>query len=101
MSSEYTLQSLADWERRRDDNLCAGRRLVGGHSIITARHMPDHMEHLTQRQLGNMLERGAISVSVEHRRQTFIAIAERAKRSKTHTPASRQRLRIFRAFLES
>lgn len=48
-----------------------------------------------------MLERGAISVSVEYRRQTLIAIAERAKRSKTHTSASRQRLKIFRAFLES
>ncbi len=48
-----------------------------------------------------MLERGAISVSVEHRRQTLIAVAERAKRSTTQTPASRQRLRIFRAYLES
>ena len=59
------------------------------------------MEHLTLGQLGNMLERGELSASVEHRRQTLIAVAERAKRSKTHTPASHQRLRIFRAFLES
>src|SRR4051812_27007932 len=59
------------------------------------------MEHLTQRQLGNMLEQGAISSSVAHRRQTLIAVAERAKRSKTHTPGSRQRLRVFRAYLES
>jgi len=48
-----------------------------------------------------MLERGEISVSVEYRRQTLIAVAERAKRSKTHTPASRQRLKVFRAMLES
>ncbi len=27
------------------------------------------MEHLTLHQLGSMLERGAVSVSVEHRRQ--------------------------------
>ena len=59
------------------------------------------MEQVTLRQLGSMLERGAISVSVEHRRQTLIAIAERAKRSRTHTPASRQRLKLFRAMLES
>jgi hypothetical protein len=59
------------------------------------------MEHLTSRQLGAMLEQGAISPSVAHRRQTLIAVAERAKRSKTHTPASRQRLKVFRAFLES
>ena len=59
------------------------------------------MEHLTLRQLGSMLERGAISVSVEHRRQTLIAIAHRAMRSKTHTPASRGRLKLFRAMLDS
>src|SRR4051812_41352288 len=59
------------------------------------------MEHLTSRQLGAMLEQGAISASVAHRRQTLIAVAERAKRSKTHTPGSRQRLRVFRAYLES
>lgn len=59
------------------------------------------MEQLSVRQLGTMLEQGAISSSVAHRRQILIAIAERAKRSKTHTPASRQRLKVFRAFLES
>lgn len=59
------------------------------------------MERLTLRQLGSMLERGELSVSVEHRRQTLIAVAERARRSKTHTPASRHRLRLFRAMLDS
>jgi hypothetical protein len=59
------------------------------------------MEHLTLLQLGTMLERGELSASVEHRRQTLIAIAERAKRSKTHTPASRRRLKVFRAMLET
>jgi hypothetical protein len=48
-----------------------------------------------------MLERGELSASVEYRRQTLIAVAERAKRSKTHTPASRYRLKMFRATLES
>lgn len=48
-----------------------------------------------------MLERGEFSASVQYRRQTLIAIAERAKRSRTHTPASRYRLKIFRATLES
>lgn len=48
-----------------------------------------------------MLERGAISVSVKHRRHTLIAIAERAKRSKGHTPGSRWRLMVFREALES
>lgn len=32
-----------------------------------------------------MFERGELSASVEHRRQTLTAIAERAKRSETHT----------------
>jgi hypothetical protein len=59
------------------------------------------MEHLTLRQLGNMLERGEVWASVEYRRQTLIAIADRASRSKTHTPASRRRLKLFRAMLES
>ena len=48
-----------------------------------------------------MLERGELSASVAYRRQTLIAIAERSKRSKTHTPASRYRLKVFRAMLES
>jgi hypothetical protein len=47
-----------------------------------------------------MLERSELSASVEYRRQTLIAIAERAKRSKTHTTASRHRLKVFRAMLE-
>jgi hypothetical protein len=59
------------------------------------------VEHLTLRQLGTMLERAEISASVEYRRQTLIAIAERASRSKTHTPASRHRLKAFRAMLEN
>lgn len=52
-------------------------------------------------QIADMLERGEISVTVEHRRQTLIAIAEVAKRSKGHTPMSRARLKAFRASLES
>ncbi len=59
------------------------------------------MEHLTLPQLGSMLERGELSVTVEHRRQTLIAIAELAKRSKGHTPVSRARLKVLRAMLES
>ena len=60
-----------------------------------------NLENLTLLQLGTMLERGELSASVEYRRQTLIAIAERAERSKTHTPASRRRLKVFRAFLAS
>ena len=63
--------------------------------------MSRRLEQLTLRQLESMLERGEISVSVQHRRQTLIAIAERAKASRNHTPASRHRLRTFRAMLES
>jgi len=48
-----------------------------------------------------MLERGELSASVEHRRQTLIAIAERARLSKGHTPMSRRRLKAFRTMLES
>jgi hypothetical protein len=48
-----------------------------------------------------MLERGELSVTVEHRRQTLIAVAERAARSKGHTPLSRWRLKKFREVLES
>jgi hypothetical protein len=59
------------------------------------------MEHLTLLQLGTMLERGEVSASVEYRRHTLIAIADRASRSKTHTPSSRGRLKLFRAMLES
>ena len=59
------------------------------------------MEHLTLRHLESMLERGELSASVEHRRQTLIAIAELAKRSKGHTPLCRWRLKTFRAMLES
>jgi hypothetical protein len=59
------------------------------------------MEHLTLGQLGSMLESCESSASVHHGRPTLIAVAERAKRSKTHTPASRQRLKLFRAMLES
>ncbi len=59
------------------------------------------MEHLTPRQLESMLERGELSVTVEHRRRTLIAIAELAKGSKGHTPLSRARLKSFRAMLES
>ncbi len=59
------------------------------------------VEHLTLLQLGSMLERGEVSASVEYRRQTLIAIADRANRSKTHTPASRRRLKVFREMLES
>ena len=59
------------------------------------------VQHLTLLQLGSMLERSESSASVEHRRQTLIAIADRANRSKTHTPASRRRLKLFRAMLES
>ena len=59
------------------------------------------MEHLTLQQLDRMLERGELLASVEHRRQTLIAIAERAKRSKGHTPLSRWRLKKFREVLES
>ncbi len=54
------------------------------------------VEHLTLLQLGTMLERSELSASVEYRRQTLIAIADRASRSKTHTPASRRRLKLFR-----
>jgi len=59
------------------------------------------MEHLSLRQLESMLERGELSASVEHRRQTLIAIVELATRSKGHTPLSRRRLKAFRAMLES
>lgn len=59
------------------------------------------MEHVTYGQMADMLERGELSVTVEHRRQTLIAIAELAKRSKSHTPMSRARLKAFRAMLES
>lgn len=59
------------------------------------------LEHLTLRKLEDMLERGALSASVEHRRQTLIAIAERAQHSKGHTPQSRWRLKKFREVLES
>jgi hypothetical protein len=59
------------------------------------------VEQVTLVQLGTMLERAELSASVEHRRRTLIAIAERAKRSKTHTPASRRRLQLFRTMLES
>jgi hypothetical protein len=48
-----------------------------------------------------MLDRGELSASVEHRRQTLIAIADRASHSKTHTPVSRRRLKLFRAMLQS
>jgi hypothetical protein len=58
------------------------------------------VEHLTLRQLGGMLEHGELSASVHYRRETLIAIADRAKRSKTHTPVSRHRLTAFRAMLE-
>jgi hypothetical protein len=57
------------------------------------------LEQLTLLQLGGMLERAELSASVEHRRRTLIAIAERATRSKTHTPGSR-RLQLFREMLE-
>jgi hypothetical protein len=60
----------------------------------------DKAEHLTLRQLGSSPERGEVSASVEYRRQTLIAIADRANGSKTHTPASRRRLKLFRAMLE-
>lgn len=59
------------------------------------------MEPLTNQYLSTLLERGAISVTVEHRRKTLLDIAERAKRSKGHTPGSRWRLRVFREALES
>jgi hypothetical protein len=59
-----------------------------------------NLENLTLLQLGTMLERGEVSASVAYRRQTLIAIAERAKGSKTHTPASRRRLKVFRTMLE-
>ncbi len=59
------------------------------------------MEQVTYKQLDAMLERGEISVTVEHRRQTLIAIAELAKRSKDHTPMSRARLKAFRLSLNS
>lgn len=58
------------------------------------------MEHLTLAQLGAMLERGELSASVEYRRHTLLAIAARANRSKSHTPASRKRLKAFREMLE-
>jgi hypothetical protein len=58
------------------------------------------MDHLTLVQLGSMLERSELSTSLAHRRQTLIAVADRANRSKTHTPASRRRLKLFRAMLE-
>ena len=48
-----------------------------------------------------MLEGGELSACVEHRRQTLIAIAQWAKRSKTHAPASRHRLKLFRTMRES
>ena len=67
---------------------------------MASRAEKQRTEQLTLRQLGSMLERGELSVSVEHRRHTLIAIAERAKRSKTHTPASRRRLELFRTMLE-
>jgi hypothetical protein len=63
--------------------------------------VPPDMEHLTLLQLGTMLERSEGAASVECRRQTLITIADRASRSKTHTPASRRRLKMFRAMLES
>ena len=72
---------------------------VLAYSVLDDR--PRLLEHLTLLQLGSMLERGELSASVEYRRHTLIAIAERAKRSKTRTPASRRRLNRFRAFLES
>ncbi len=59
------------------------------------------MEHVTSRQLSEMIERGEISVTVEYRRRTLIAVAELAKRSKGHTPMSRTRLKAFRMSLES
>jgi hypothetical protein len=59
------------------------------------------VERLTLGQLGGLLERGELSVTVEHRRQTLIAIAELAKQSRGHTSMSRARLKAFRAALES
>jgi len=59
------------------------------------------LELVTYKQLDAMLERGEISVTVEHRRQTLVAIAELATRSKDHTPMSRARLKAFRVSLES
>jgi hypothetical protein len=59
------------------------------------------LAQVTSKQLSELIERGEISVTVEHRRQTLIAIAEVAKRSKGHTPMSRARLKAFRASLES
>lgn len=57
--------------------------------------------HLSLAQLEGMLERGELSASVEHRRQTLISIAEQAKASRGHTPASRRRLKAFREMLEA
>jgi hypothetical protein len=59
------------------------------------------VERLTTQQLGSMLEQGEFSVTVEHRRQTLIAAAEMTKRSKSHSPMSRARLKAFRAMLET
>lgn len=59
------------------------------------------MERPTLQQLEAMLERGELSASVAHRRQTLLAISNLAKHSKGHTPASRRRLKAFHAMLDS
>ena len=56
---------------------------------------------LTYRQVDALIERGPPSVTVPCRRQILIELAERAQKSRGHTPVSRARLRAFRAALDS
>lgn len=57
------------------------------------------MEQVTAKQLYAMLEKGELSPSLYYRRRTLIAIAELAKDSGGHTPATRRRLKAFREYL--
>lgn len=60
------------------------------------------MQQLTRSSVLAMYEHGALSPSVWERRHTLLALCELAARAKgAHDPASRARLRRFRAMLEA
>lgn len=58
-----------------------------------------HQQYLSLTELGSMLECGELSVTVFHRRQKLMAVAELAAKAKGHTPGSRARLKEFQAVL--
>ena len=66
------------------------------HPALSNAHEP-----LTFSALLPLLDKSEVLSSVHIRRHLLIRIAELAKKSKSHTPPSRYRLKKFRAYLDS